>query len=116
MTYPMLPNGQMVKLRNRFVNGQDDYGNDTYGYTELVVGPCAVQQSTSRETITATDQVSTGMIVFMPFGTEVSYLDSVILDGQEYEVTGTPDTWTSPFSGHTAPIRVHCTLVKGASV
>lgn len=116
MTYPFMPNGQMVTLRSRYVTGKDDFGNDQYGYTESVVGPCAVQQASSRETISATDQVSTGMIVFMPFGTKVSYLDSVILNGDEYEVTGTPDTWTSPFSGHTAPIRVHCILVKGASV
>ena len=116
MSYPLLPYGLMTTVRNRFVNGQDEFGNDTYSYTESVVGPCSVQQASSRETITATDQVATGMIVFMPFGTKISYLDSVIIDGNEYEVTGEPEAWTSPFSGHVAPIRVQCMLVKGASV
>jgi hypothetical protein len=116
MSYPVFPYGLMVTVRNRFVNGQDEFGNDTYSYTELVVGPCSVQQGSSREAITATDQVATGMIVFMPFGTNVGYLDSVIIDGDEYEVTGVPESWASPFSGHTAPIRVQCILVKGASV
>lgn len=115
MSYPFLPYGKMVTVRNRFVNGKDEYGNDEYGYTEQKVGPCAVQYGSSRESLTATDQVVTGMIIFMPFGTKISYLDSVVVDGEEYEVTGVPDTWTSPFSGHTAPIRVNCVLVKGAS-
>lgn len=115
MSYPVLPYGEMVVVRNRAVEGQDEYGNDKYSFTESVVGPCAVQQSTSRENITATDQVATGMIVFMPFGTRISYLDSLLIDGIEYEVTGIPDTWTSPFSGHTAPIRVQCLRVQGAS-
>jgi hypothetical protein len=115
MSYPVMPNGKMVTVRSRFVNGTDEYGNDTYGFTETVVGPCSVQQASSRENITNTDQVSTGMTVFMPFGTKIGYLDSVIIDGAEYEVTGTPDTWTSPFSGHTAPVMVRCVLVQGAS-
>lgn len=115
MSYPVMSNGKMVTVRKRFVIGRDDFGNDQYSYTEITVGPCSVQQSSSRETITATDQAATGMIVFMPFGTKISYLDSVIIDGIEYEVTGVPDTWTSPFSGHTAPIRVSCVLVEGAS-
>lgn len=116
MTYPVLPYGEMVTVRNRFASGQDEFGNDKYSYTETVVGPCSVQQASSRESITATDQVATGMIIFMPFGTKIGYLDSVVIGNDEYEVTGTPDTWTSPFSGHTSPIRVSCILVKGASV
>jgi hypothetical protein len=115
MGYPLLTYGQMVTVRNRFADGRDEYGNDKYSYTETVVGPCSVQQASSRENISNTDQVVTGMTVFMPFGTEIGYLDSVIINGAEYEVTGTPDTWTSPFSGHTAPIMVRCVLVQGAS-
>ena len=115
MGYPGLPNGVMVTIKNRFVNGEDNFGNDMYGFTAQEVGPCSVQQGTTRETIYATDQVATGMVVFMPYGTDVSFQDAVIIDGVEYEVSGDPESWVSPFSGHTAPVRVQCTLVKGAS-
>jgi len=113
--FPVLPYGHTVTVRNRFVNGTDEFGNDKYGFIDSSVGPCSVQQSSSRESITATDQVATGMTVFMPYGTKISYLDAVIINDIEYEVTGIPDTWTSPFSGHNAPIRVQCVRVEGAS-
>jgi hypothetical protein len=115
MSYPVLANGRMVTLRHRFVSGQDDYGNDTYDYTDEEVGPCSIQQANSRETTTFSDQVLTGIIVFMPWGTEVDYEDRMIVDGDEYEITGDPDHWQSPFSGNTAPIRVSGLLAKGAS-
>jgi hypothetical protein len=114
--YPALPNGQYVTLRHRVVAGRDEYNNDTLAYTEVQVGPCSVQQTSSREVASNfTDQVVTGVLVFMPYGTDVAYLDAIILqDGTEYEVTADPDSWVSPFSGHTAPVRVTGQLVKGA--
>lgn len=113
--YPALPNGRMVTLRRRTVSGTDEYGNDTYTSTYVQAGPCSIQQTTSRENITNTDQVTTGIIVFLPWGTDVSFVDAMIVDGIEYEITGDPDHWVSPFSGHTAPIRVSGLMVKGAS-
>lgn len=113
--YPALPHGQYVTLRHRVVAGQDDYNNDTYAFTEVQVGPCSIQQTTSREAINFTDQVSTSVLVFMPYGTNVGFLDAMIINGVEYEITGDPDNWISPFSGHTAPVRVTGQLVKGAS-
>lgn len=113
--YPALPHGQYVTLRHRVVAGQDSYNNDTYAFTEVNVGPCSVQQTTSREAVNFADQVATSVLVFMPYGTNVSFLDAVIIDGVEYEVIGDPDNWISPFSGHTAPVRVSGQLVKGAS-
>jgi hypothetical protein len=97
------------------VSGQDEYGNDTLSFTEVQVGPCSVQQTTSRESINFTDQVATNVLVFMPYGTDVGYLDAMIINGVEYEITGDPDQWVSPFSGHTAPVRVSGQMLKGAS-
>lgn len=115
MGYPKLPYGVIVTIKNRFIDGQDQFGNDTYSFTAQEVGPCSVQQGTTRETITATDQVATGMVLFAPYGTDVSYQDAVIINGVEYEVSGDPESWLSPFSGNTSPVRIQCTLVKGAS-
>jgi hypothetical protein len=113
--HPALANGQYVTLRHRVVAGQDEYNNDTYAFTEVQVGPCSVQPTSSRESINFTDQVTTGVLVFMPHGTNLSFLDAIIVDGIEYEVIGDPESWVSPFSGHTAPVRVSGQLVKGAS-
>lgn len=113
--YPALPNGQYVTLRHRVVAGQDEQGNDTLSFTEVQVGPCSIQQSTSGEQTTFSDQVTTSVMVFMPSGTDVGYLDAMIIDGDEYEITGDPEKWKSPFSGHTSPVRVTGQLVKGAA-
>jgi hypothetical protein len=113
--YPSLPNGKMVTLRHRVVAGQDEYGNETYAFTEVQVGPCSVQQGHSGEVTAYTDRVTTDITVYVPYGTDVGYLDVVIVDNVEYEVTGDPAVWLSPFSGRSAPIRVEGQLVKGAS-
>ena len=113
--YPALPHGQYVILRHRVVAGHDEFNNDTYAFTEVQVGPCSVQQTTSREAIDFSDQVSTGVLVFVPYGTNVGFLDAIIIDGVEYEITGDPEGWVSPFSGHTAPVRISAQMVKGAS-
>jgi hypothetical protein len=113
--YPGLPYGKMVTLRRRVVSGHDEYNNDTYTVTDVQVGPCSVQQGHSGEQIAFTDRVTTDVTVYVPYGTDVDYLDAVIVDGVEYEIVGDPAQWLSPFSGHTAPIRVEGQLVKGAS-
>ena len=113
--YPALPNGKMVTLRHRVVAGQDNYGNDTLSFTEVNIGPCSVQQGHSGEVQTYTDRTVTDITVYVPYGTDVGFLDVMIVDDVEYEVTGDPAHWMSPFSGHTAPIRVEGQLVKGAS-
>lgn len=113
--YPALPNGQYVTLRHRVVAGQDEYGNDTYAFTEVQVGPCSVQQISSQEAVSFTDQVTKSVLVFMPYGTNVSFLDAIIIDNIEYEIIGQPDSWISPFSGNTAPVRVSGQMVEGAS-
>jgi hypothetical protein len=97
------------------VAGQDEYNNDTYAFTEVQVGPCSVQQTSSQEAINFTDQVTKSVLVFMPYGTNVGYLDAMIINDIEYEIIGQPDSWVSPFSGHTAPVRVVGQIVEGAS-
>lgn len=114
--HPALANGQYVTIRHRVVAGQDEYGNDTLSFTEVQVGPCSIQPTSSGEQIAFTDQVTTGVMVFMPYGTNVSFLDAIIIDDVEYEVRGDPENWKSPFSGNTSPVRVMGHLVKGASV
>jgi SPP1 family predicted phage head-tail adaptor len=114
--YPALPYGKMVTLRHRVVAGQDEYNNETYAFTEVQVGPCSVQQGHSGEEVAYTDRVTTDITVYVPYGTDVGYLDAIIVDDVEYEVTGDPSHWMSPFSGRSSPIRVFGQIVKGASM
>jgi hypothetical protein len=107
--------GFTVTLVNRVPSGTtDDYGNDVYNEVSTDVSDCSVQPASSRENLAFEDQLTSGIVVFLPFGTDVSYIDAIIWNGDKYEVTGAPNMWTSPFSGHTAPIRVDATLIKGA--
>jgi hypothetical protein len=110
-----MPNGATVTLVRRSVSGQDEFGNDVYSETTEDVGSCSIQQGSSRETLSFTDQVVTGVILFIPYGTDLTYLDAFIYNGVKFEVSGDPDVWQSPWSGNTAPIRVYGTKVKGAA-
>lgn len=113
--YPSFIYGDTVTILHRYVSGQDEFNNDVYDYKSEDVGNCSVQQSTSREAIAFTEQVITGIVVFVPFGTDIGYLDAIIVDGVQYEVNANPEKWTSPFSGRSAPIRVQGILVEGAA-
>jgi hypothetical protein len=110
-----MPNGVTVTLVRRSVSGQDEFGNDVYTETTEDVQPCSIQQGSSRENLSFTDQVITGVIVFIPYGTDLTYLDAIIYNGVKFEVAGDPDVWVSPWSGNTAPIRVYANVVKGAA-
>ena len=115
MSYPALPYGETITIRQRVVSGQDEYGNDTLSFVEVQVGPCSIQQGQSGEVRAYTDRVTTDITVFVPYGTDVGFLDVIIVDGVEYEVLGDPAHWVSTFSGRTAPIRISGQIVKGAS-
>lgn len=113
---PNFPYGQTVTLIRRTVSGQDERGNDTYSETSEPIPRAVVQPTGSNEFTQFTDQVSTDIVVFLPFGTEVSPLDAVEVGGLRYEVQGDPSSWVSPFSGNTSPIQVRLSRVTGVSV
>jgi hypothetical protein len=113
--FPNFPYAVPMTLLKRAVSGQDEYGNDTYTETPIVVQQCVFQPSGSTEVLIFTDQVSTNDIIYMPAGTDVSALDAIQYDGATYEVTGAPSEWMSPFSGRVSPIRINVLLVSGGS-
>ena len=111
----MFPDGVIVTIVRRTVTSRDEWNNDVYTSVSEDVGPCSVQPVSSREDLNFADQLTSGIIVFVPYGTVVDYVDAVIVAGVRYEVRGRPDVWVSPFSGNTSPIRIDATLVKGAA-
>lgn len=109
------PYSQTVILLRRVLSGQDELGNDTYTDTPVQVSDCVVQPAGSSENMQFTDQVSTDIAVFMPYGTDVGPLDALVINSTKYEINGIPQQWRSPFSGHTSPIQVSAAMVTGVS-
>ena len=117
MSYPNFQYGVSVTLvRRRTVSGHDEYNNDVYDEVPALVSGCAFHPSGSTEALQFTDQVDTTDTFFMPAGTDVVATDAIDFGGQRYEVTGDPSRWTSPFSGHSSPIRVDVTRIVGTSL
>jgi hypothetical protein len=110
------PYAQTLTLLRRVLAEPDAYGNDTYTDVAVQVPGCVVQPAGSAEVLQFTDQVSTDITVFIPYGTEVGPLDALVVNGTTYEIQGIPQMWRSPFSGHTSPLQVRASIVTGASV
>jgi hypothetical protein len=110
------PYGVTVTVVRRTVSGRDEYGNDTYSSATEDISPCVIQPGSSSEVVQFTDQLSTDIVVYFPYGTDVEYVDALIYNGIQYEVQGQPQSWLSPFSGNTAPVEVRASKVTGVSV
>lgn len=111
-----LPYAQTITLLRRVLSGRDEFGNDTYTDARAQVSGCVVQPAGSSEQIDFTELVSSDITVFIPYGTDVSPLDALLINGVTYEVRGVPQQWRSPFSGNTSPIQVQASVVTGVSV
>ena len=109
------PYGTTLTMIRRVLSGTDDYGNDAYSDVSVSVGDCVINPVSSNETTNFTDQVNTTITVFVPFGTDVSFLEAFVINGEKYEVQGDPETFVSPFSGHVSPIQIRAIKTTGAS-
>lgn len=112
MTAPTFRSGITVTLIHRFVNGRDEFNNDRYGERPEEVGSCSIQPFHSEQDIS---QLKQEAYIYMPAGTDVSYLDAIIINGERWEVDAAPDTWTSPFTGHQGIVQVTARKITGAS-
>lgn len=65
----------------------NDYG-DTIAEIVEVTTRCALQQR--QRTENEAELSDTGWILFLPAGTQLDTNDVVVIDGDEYEVTGDP--------------------------
>jgi hypothetical protein len=109
------PYSVSLTLVHRVLDGQDSFGNDAYrDETETVAGSVAAPGGSSEDT-QFTEQVSTSMTFYLPYGTPVGPLDAIIYNGTKYEVQGEPSSYSSPFSNNTAPVEVRARAITGAS-
>jgi len=68
----MFPDGVIVTIVRRTVTSRDEWNNDVYTSVSEDVGPCSVQPASSREDLNFADQLTSGIIVFVPYGTSSS--------------------------------------------
>lgn len=111
---PGFPQGETVTLIRPGPPTQDAYGNDVAGAaTEIDVTGCAVAPASSSENVAARDQVSQGLTVWLPAGTDVRPTDRMRVRGLLYAVDGSMSEWHSPFTGFDGPVQVSVTRVTG---
>lgn len=117
MTSPSFPYSVTMTLVKRVLSGNvDQYNNDVYVEQSYDVSNCVFQPGGSGEIVAFAEQTNTTDTVFLPYGTDVTYLDAIIYNGIKYEVVGVPAVWQSPFSGRVSPIRVDVNKVSGVAV
>ncbi|MCO6011417.1 hypothetical protein NE236_41355 [Actinoallomurus purpureus] len=92
--------------------GQDPLGDPLPGSAETTVGGCFVQPRTSTEATDLRDTVITGLIAFLPPGTDVRATDKIRFNGVLYAVDGDPDAW-DVLSGRAHHVEVALRRVEG---
>lgn len=94
MTFPY---GQDIVLHRRVKVGTDAYNVDTWTVTDDIVRGAFAPGPTSEPDRDAT--ALSQPAVYLPSGTDVSYVDTVTVAGATYEVDGQPGEWVNPFTG-----------------
>jgi hypothetical protein len=116
MTSPVFTFSIAVVLVHRAPSGQvDEYGNDIMSVTRATVPNVVFVPAGSSENVSFADQSTQSETFYMPYGTDVSVLDAIEFNGDTYEVNGSPDIWSSPFSGRVSPIRISATKITGVT-
>lgn len=87
-----------VTLVTRTKGTPDAFGNDTW--TESTSDVQGVRApGGSVEQIQGMDTLTAQPTVYLPPGTDVGYLDAVVIAGHRYEVDGEPVHWRHPLTG-----------------
>lgn len=109
MTFPF---GQPITLVIRTKGEPDSFGNDTWTTTTTTVAG-AFNPGASAELVQGQDILTVQPTVYLPPGTVVGAIDAVQVGGEQYEVDGSPNTWTNPFTGWQAGVEVKLKRVTG---
>lgn len=105
--------GETVTLLARSRNGVDADGNDIFTSASTTVAGCAFDPGGSVEAVQGRDAVITTPTVYLPPGTAPKSIDAVTVRGVTYEVDGSPNALTSPFTGWSPGVVVKLKAVTG---
>lgn len=109
----VLTAGETVTLLTRSKSGVDADGNDVYTSASTTVAGCAFDPGGSLEVVQGRDTVTTTPTVYLPPGTAAHSVDAVTVRGVTYEVDGSPNSPTSPFTGWAPGVVVKLKAVTG---
>lgn len=99
------PHGTTVLLRSTTVT-DDGLGNTTVVTTETAWGPCAVAPRYATEsTDPRVAPVVVGKTVYGP-AVDIDADDTLVIDGEVWQVDGLPAEYVSPFTGWAPGIEV----------
>lgn len=79
-----------IRTKGAPTGGYDDYGNPVYGAPVDVASACWYEPRGSSEDTAAKDQQIDGYWVYLPLTAPLTASDTVVLDGNEYQVVGEP--------------------------
>lgn len=97
--------GTTVTLRSTTVT-DDGLGNTTEVTTETEWGPCAIAPRYATEsTDPRVAPVVVGKTVYGP-PVDIDANDTVVIDGEAWQVDGLPAEWRNPFTGWAPGIEV----------
>jgi hypothetical protein len=106
------PFGQAITLIRRVKAAPDAFGNDTWTTATSTVSG-AFNPGTSVELVQGEDVLTTQPTVMLPPGTQVAAVDAVQVDGDIYEVDGSPNAPVNPFTGWAPGVVVKLKRVTG---
>jgi hypothetical protein len=105
--------GITVALITRTKSGIDRDGNDVYSTVETTIEDCAFDPGGSTELVQGQDMVITQPTLYVPAGTVVDSYAAFLINGQKFEVDGSPNDWSSPFTGWTPGVAIRLKRVTG---
>jgi hypothetical protein len=108
----IFPFGRDITLQVRTKTGTDAYGNDVFSTAPTVVKG-AFAPGGSTEQVQGQNVLITQPTIYLQPGTDVSAVDAVDIDGDRFEVDGTPNDWINPFTGWSAGVEVRLRRVTG---
>ena len=96
--------GESITLLANGTTANDEYGDPIPAQTSTVVlGAFDPGGSTENP---GQDTATTQPTVYLPPGTDVSWVDAVQVRGVTYQVDGSPNSYVSPFTGFTTGVVV----------
>lgn len=104
MTYgPPLPAGRSVTVIRRYPAGFDAYGDPlpSLETTEVIDGCGWYPRASPEVDAPGRAGVIKGLTLFVPYDTDLTYLERVEVDGTTWEVDGEPGSWWNPLTGDT---------------
>ena len=109
----MIPSGLLgqTALVERIVPTTDAYGNTVHTvWTTVATVRCRTQQLQTSEVVEGRDTASINGLCVMPAGTDVHYLDRLVIDGQTWQVDGEPNQVQG--LGRVSHVEATITVVK----